>query len=357
MTEPDVMAEGRRAEQRTLAAEQAAEYLLTPPEALSARQRAELVDWLRESPVHVAEMLRVSHVHAALQAYSGWDQHSTGGTAPAADVIALHRVAPARAPNVRRAPRRGMWAAAAALLMVLVGTAWLMRTWGQLVLQTLPGERRELTLADGSVVDLAPASMVKVRFDAGERNLWLVRGEAFFRVRKDPQRPFVVAVDGMHVRAVGTAFGVRREGQGAVVTVLEGKVSVTHAPSGSSASVSTNAPVLVAANEQVRVPERGAVGPVRQVDASAEAAWTSGELVFDDQTVEAVVRRFNAYNRMQIVIDDPQLGARRVSGVFRTSDPESFVSFLESVVDLSAVRVDDQHIRIGVADHAAVAAP
>lgn len=359
MSESDVMAEQRRAERRELAAQQAAECLLVSPEGLSTQQRAELVDWLRESPLHVAEMLRVSRVHAALQAYRGWERHAPDDKAPAAEVVALRTGAPVGSQVVARGPgrRRALWASAAALAMVIAGSAWLMRTWGQQTFRTLPGERRELTLADGSIVNLAPATGLRIRFNGDERTLWLLRGEAFFQVHKDTQRPFVVVINNMRVRAVGTAFSVRREQQGAVVTVLEGRVSVTNAPPHAATSTNPLTTILVGANEQLRMPKPGASSPVRQVNATVEVAWAVGELVFDDQPVEDVVRRFNAYNRMQIVIDDPQLGARRISGVFRASDPESFVSFLKSVAGDAAVRVDDQRIHIGGAEQGAPAAP
>lgn len=359
MSAADIMDGERRAARRELAAQQAAECLLAPAEGLPAQQRAELVDWLRESPLHVAEMLRVGRVHAALQSYRGWDQHVPDQKAPAAEVVPLHaRTAVDRqAADRGRGPRRALWASAAALALVIAGSAWLMRSWGQQTFQTLPGERRELTLADGSIVSLAPATGLRVRFNDSERRLWLLRGEAFFQVHKDPQRPFVVAIDDMRVRAIGTAFSVRREQQGAVVTVLEGRVSVTDTASHAATSARPVTTILVGANEQLRVPESGAVSPVRQVNATVEVAWTVGELIFDDQPVEDVVRRFNAYNRTQIVIDDPQLGARRISGVFRASDPQSFVSFLQSVAGDAAVRVDDQRIHVGGAEQGAPAAP
>jgi transmembrane sensor len=359
MTAADATAEERRAERRDLAAQQAAEYLLVPTGELSVQRRAELVDWLRESPLHVAEMLRVSRVHAALQACRSWEQHAPDDRVPAAEVVALRAGAPVdrQAAGRGRGRRPALWASAAALAMVIAGAAWLMRTWGQQSFQTLPGERRELTLTDGSIVNLAPASELRVRFNGDERQLWLLRGEAFFQVHKDPQRPFVVAINNMRVRAVGTAFSVRREQQGAVVTVLEGRVSVTNTPPHAAAPARPVTAILVGANEQLRMPEPGALSPVRHVNATVEVAWTVGELIFDDQPVEDVVRRFNAYNRMQIIIDDPQLGARRISGVFRASDPQSFVSFLQSVAGDASVRVDDQLIHVGGAEQGAPAAP
>lgn len=362
MSEFDVEKGEKRAERRELAAQQATEWLLVPPEELSPQQRAELVDWLRESPVHIAEMLRVSRVHAALLAYRGWEGHAPDGAASTGEVIAFRGRAPVArhdGGSVRAGRRWAMWASAAMLALVVAGSAWLMQTWGRQTLQTLPGERRELTLADGSVANLAPATELEVRFDGGERNLSLLRGEVFFHVRKDPQRPFIVAVDGMRVRAVGTAFSVRRDEQGVVVTVLEGRVSVTGAPprAAKSASASPPAAVLLGANEQLHMAEHGAADPVRQVDATMELAWASGELAFDDQPVDEVARRFNAYNRVQIVIDDPQLAARRVTGVFRASDPESFAGFLQSVAGAASVRVDDRTIHIGSAGQGAAAAP
>ena len=59
-------------------------------------------------------------------------------------------------------------------------------------------------------------------------------------------------------------------------------------------------------------------------------AWTVGQLEFDSQAVADVAQRFNAFNRVQIVIRDSQLAARRVTGVFRIADPESFVTFIEA---------------------------
>jgi transmembrane sensor len=49
----------------------------------------------------------------------------------------------------------------------------------------------------------------------GLRQVKLDRGEAWFQVAKDPQRPFVVESGPVRVRAVGTAFSVRRREGGA----------------------------------------------------------------------------------------------------------------------------------------------
>lgn len=361
---------------RELAAREAAEWVLELQRgSLGAAQREELVDWLRESPLNVAEFLRVARVAQALDGFQSWARLPEAAAniiewtrEPAAarsldsqdsrdlsrepgsprgvdsprnldslrDLGCSHGLDSLRHPRSFARPRgrRFAWAAAAGGAAAAVAAVWLIHSTAGGTLRTAAGERREVTLADGSIVNLASASEIRVRFAATERDLQLLRGEAFFRVHKNPQRPFIVEVSGSQVRAVGTAFGVRREQTSAVVTVVEGVVSVS-VSAGQAASLPAGGapmalPLLLGANQQVRIPDAGAPPSVKTVNGSIEMAWTAGELIFDDEPLAEVVRRFNAHNRLQIVITDPALAARRVSGVFRASDPESFVAFIQA---------------------------
>jgi len=387
-----------RARRRELAAREAAEWLLQlRQEPLGAAQREELTDWLRESPLNVAEFLRIARITQALDGFQGWDQLPVP-TQGAADNIIEWTREPATAASLRglgsphgakssrdldspgeldfphelslrrdvdsarnldssrglhrprrvAVPRRRRYGWAAAGGAAAAVTAfWLFHLTTGDMLRTAPGERREVTLADGSIVNLAPASEIRVHFADTERDLRLLHGEAFFRVHKDPQRPFIVAVNGNRVRAVGTAFGVRREQAGAVVTVVEGVVSVSagQAPSLPPGGAPAAAPLLLGANQQMSIPNDGAQPSVKAVNGSIEVAWTAGELIFDDEPLADVVRRFNAHNRLQIVITDPTLAARRVSGVFRASDPESFVAFIQTAGATPAMQREGDRIQ------------
>jgi transmembrane sensor len=191
------------------------------------------------------------------------------------------------------------------------------------VYRTPAGQRTQITLADGSTMTLAPYSRVTVRFEERQRSVQLDHGEALFHVAKDAQRPFIVQVESTRVRAVGTLFDVGRNSAGIVVTVVEGRVTV-------SAAAAPDLPkVSVGENQQLL--RTGGTSQLRQVDAPAEVAWTTGELVFHDETVNEVVDRFNRYNEVKIRVLDTTTGARRVSGNFVLSDPQSFVAFVNSV--------------------------
>lgn len=352
-----------RARSRELAAFEAANWAVELRlGALGAAQREELVDWLRESPLNVAEFLRIARVSQTLDGFRGWDQLPDPPASESDNIIQWTRnLADSRGPDAHDPPefprspdpspgvdsphnpgpprhsfharrRRAGWAVAVGGLVMAGAAFWLLDLTAGHTLRTAPGERREVTLADGSIVNLAPDSEIRVQFIESERDLRLLRGEAFFRVHKNAQRPFVVEVAGNRVRAVGTTFGVRRDQAGAVVTVLEGVVSVSARPMLPlfTASAPVAAPLLLGANQQVTIPDDGVPSRVKVVNSPVEVAWAAGELIFDDEPLAEVARRFNAHNRLQIVITDPALAARRVSGVFRTSDPESFVAFIQA---------------------------
>ncbi len=91
---------------------------------------------------------------------------------------------------------------------------------------TAVGAQRELPLPDGSRVVLNTETEIAVAYTPAERRLELRRGEAHFIVTKDSARPFVVSVDGVAIRAVGTTFNIRRRGDTADVLVTEGRVRV-----------------------------------------------------------------------------------------------------------------------------------
>lgn len=341
------------AERRRRAAEDAASWLLRLESgSLSLEERTQFVDWLRESPVHIAEMLHVSRLRNSLAAFSGWENIAPLDRSQDAPVAAVSISPGGLVPFVRpRWPRmssRGWFASAVAVVAVVaVFSAMLAGRLRQTVISTQVGERREFTLADGSEVSIAPDSIMRVTLGAHERLVVLNRGQAFFHVSKDPNRPFIVDAGHARTRAVGTSFNVERLNDVVVVTVVEGRVAVSPAnrrlPGAGASSVPS---ISVGANEQVAIAANGSAAPVRQVNSTRATAWLQGQLIFDNDTVAEVVRRFNMYNRVQVRILDDSLGLRPVTGVFRATDPESFVAFLHAAAGVRVSRADTNEILI-----------
>ncbi len=337
-------------ERRRRAGEEAAEWWLRLQSADTPReQREALVDWLRESPLHIAEMLRVASVHGALEQFEHWARIATGGSSNDEDVIVtLPARSDTQVPAAARPPVL-RWSAAAVVACVAITVTLLLPGLRGEVIETERGERREVALADGSVVQIDPETRLRVRFEDRARRVVLDSGRALFRVAKNPQRPFLVEADATTVRAVGTAFGVERKEQGVVVTVVEGKVAIegSAALTAAEATEGPGAGIFLTANEQVSVPFAGSVAEIRKVDSSRALAWAEGRLIFEDTPIGEVVEQFNRYNSIQLRVQGGQLARRTISGVFNAANPEAFIDFIQAT---TSVRVErDSHGNIVIA--------
>jgi len=333
-----------QSERREHAAQEAAEWMLRLQDQNTTRaQRAEYVRWLRESPLHVAEMLRITHVHSALAHFPYWNEIAPLDVSfPPVSTLELPRATNRRGADMSK-PRRSAWfwpAGVTAVFVVVSLVLTYMAHLGPQTIRTGAGERREVTLVDGSVVRISPKTTLLVRFTEQERWVRLSRGDAVFRVAKDRVKPFLVETDHARVRAVGTQFGVEYQGNVVIVTVEEGRVAVTQPATGLAplAQALPQIEVSLGADQQIVVPQAGPMGSIRKVDSRRELSWADGRLVFEQDPVAEVVQRFNRFNRVQIQIRDPKLAARPVSAVFDASDPEAFIAFLESVANVRVTR-------------------
>jgi transmembrane sensor len=261
--------------------------------------RAELDTWLEED---------TRHQGAYLKAQAVFDHLDRLAIIPA---TRFERASPN--PSRRRLLIGGT---AAALAASAAGIAlWLPNRH---LIATPVGEIRRVPLNDGSIVTVNTNSELAVNLKANLRQLTLDKGEVWFDVAKDGKRPFVVAAGPVRVRAVGTAFAVRRRDDGADVLVTEGTVETwTVGDEANRARVQAGAQVFVS----------DVAGPSKIVMASAQIdrtlAWRQGEIALDGLTLGAAAEEFNRYNTRQITID-PSLINKRLVGWFHTNEPETF---------------------------------
>lgn len=330
-------------------AEQAAEWLFAfEDEPLTESRRSAFVAWLKRSPVHVEEFLAVSALHRQM------------GSMPALQVPLDELLEEARRTVVslgdaeqqaqtpgRRLRHRRAWAIAATMLLVAAGTLLTLgvRNAGTQTYRSAVGEQRSIALEDGTVIMLNTASEVRVHFTPHHRTAVLVSGEAMFDVAKNPARPFDVAAGPMAVRVVGTRFNLYRQDAQTTLTVLEGKVAVQPATVprtdivGSDKAVQSSPPPKrqVIAGEQLIVAANGRMQEPPQVNVERATAWTARRVIFDEEPLAEVVDQFNRYNQRHLIIDDPQLSARKLSGAFKVNDMDVFIAFLKQQPDMRVI--------------------
>jgi transmembrane sensor len=215
------------------------------------------------------------------------------------------------------------------------------------VYTTRAGERRVVTLADGSQVALDSRSEVRVQYSAHARELTLTRGQARFDVAHDIEKPFTVTADGHKVIATGTSFNVDLFGPSLLVTLIEGRVVVSSTPSLSVlTTIDTPIPrITLDAGEQVVFSPK-APPSVARVNLGQATAWENGEIVSENDSLATVVARINRYAQHAVIIGDPQTGDLRISGVFHTGDIDGFVSTIVAYLPVRAEQEADGTTRL-----------
>lgn len=220
---------------------------------------------------------------------------------------------PARRAAAR--PHRGRWMVAgaslalAACIVFVVGPALILRL--QADYRTETAELRGVELQDGSEVTLAPGSAIAVSYETAERRVHLLRGEAFFAVKPNPDRPFRVAARSVTASVLGTSFDVRLDDKAVVVAVQEGTVRVD-----ADAATAT-----LQAGQSARVSGGGQLRPSSE-PPDLVAAWRQGKLYLQNRALGDAVEELRRYFNGTIIVADTSLMDRPTTGVFNLADPE-----------------------------------
>ncbi len=211
-----------------------------------------------------------------------------------------------------------VWQRVAAVAVVVVMTGlgvlaghWLMPSQqgaeGMLSIRTGVGERSNVTLPDGTEVQLN--AKTTVRYDCSmphsERRVQ-VDGEAYFNVAKDAEHPFVVSADGVDVTCLGTAFNIRNYGEERNVSVLltEGKVRVS----------AGEADLTMEPNSRV-VFDKGSQSMSKQlVNPENYLCWLNNEIRYNDHTLEEIAAELSRNYNIRIVITSDRLREERFTG-------------------------------------------
>lgn len=257
--------------------------------------RLDFERWLDQSPAHALAWADAGHVSQLL------------GRLP------VSTASPGRRRGALIAAVSGMAAALLALAVMAPSTA---TRWAADHV-TGAGQEDSITLADGSIVRLAPRSAIKVRLDGDRRDVRLLEGEAYFEVAPDAARPFHVDSGETRVTVLGTGFDVRRGEAGTDVAVRHGRVRVERPGED---------PALLTDGAWSRARAGGVEngdGPPRIV-----GAWRHDRLVAVDQPVSEMLHDARRHHAGAILLTNRRLAERTVTGVYDMTDPAAGVAVM-----------------------------
>ncbi|MPN14980.1 hypothetical protein SDC9_162309 [bioreactor metagenome] len=202
-------------------------------------------------------------------------------------------------------------------------------------IETTYGERKDITLPDGSMVILNSCSRLRypTKFTQQTREVRL-QGEAFFDVAKDPDRQFVVSAGQFCVKVLGTAFNIKSYDMDEITSVKvdRGKVQIEM----------PEATMRLSAQERVEVNSlRGTIK--KRQDLYETAGWRKGCLYFDATPIQDVARELEREYNCSIVFQEGQEFDNLISG---EHDNQSLESVLQSLEYISGIKYkkNNRHI-------------
>lgn len=291
---------------------EAADWLMRLSEgSVDDVERQDWERWRTSSPAHRQAWARAELLLSKLQ-----------GLPPALAMPSLDRPS-----NPERRAAMGKLATLLALTPLAWGS-WKLNDWQQWTAdyRAPVGERRDLTLTDGSQVTLNTDTAIDVYFDQRQRLLLLRRGEILVQTALDPSpvaRPFMVQTSEGRMQALGTRFSVR-EGSGYTrLAVLEGAVRIQLKGIGEK---------LVEAGQSSGFTAL-AIDELKPVDKSV-LAWTQGMMMADNMRLADFVSELTRY-RNGVLRCDPAIANLRISGAFPISDTRRTLNMLAQTYPIS----------------------
>jgi len=206
------------------------------------------------------------------------------------------------------------------------------------VLQTAKGELRQITLADGSLIELNSDTELAVHYGWLGRSLELVRGEALFSVAPGKWRPFEVSAGGGKLRDIGTRFDVAIGPSANRISVLEGAIDLRLPATGEQRQ--TGVGQMMTYNAATVLSEPAAA------DVKTFAVWRNRKLIFRNTQLSEVARELERYHPVHVRLVDPSLNNLTLGGVFDNNDLERFLATLEAVLPVDIKRAKNGDVLI-----------
>ncbi|MCO7564774.1 FecR family protein [Pseudomonas sp. S 311-6] len=193
---------------------------------------------------------------------------------------------------------------------------------------------RQVTLGDGSVVELNLNTELRYLNYKDQRQVTLVKGEAFFKVEHDSAHPFIVRAGHGQTRVTGTQFNVWKYQDQVEVTLVEGSVLVSS--NGSDGGYRLGPGMQASYHAGDFEPTLAQSG-----DYGNDLAWRNGKLILDNLSLSQALPVINRYLDKPLQLADDNTGKLRVSGVYNTREVHRLVDNLPQVLPVYLTRSKD----------------
>lgn len=243
---------------------------------------------------------------------------------------------------------------AATLVLCAATLVWLLREPALTSEHNMRGTRSLIKLADGTTVWLNADSELKypARFKGNVREVYL-KGEAYFDVAKDAEKPFVVHTDRMKVNVLGTSFNVRSYPDDSTyeATLITGLVEVVMVADPAQKFRLKPSEKLIVANKQDSIYDAqrtpvisAATYFTREDSAIIETAWVDNKLIFNDESFASLATRMERWYNVTIQFENSAIQQLRFTGLFKKETLTQALEALQLTERFSYKLYDDRVI-------------
>ncbi|MEI6767046.1 MAG: FecR domain-containing protein [Bacteroidota bacterium] len=196
----------------------------------------------------------------------------------------------------------------------------------------------ESKLPDGTSVTLNAGTTLSYpsEFSKSHRDVSL-KGEAYFNVTHDAQKPFIIEADGVMIEVLGTSFYVNTNPTENNVTVIlsNGKVAVYRKNSPSERTI-------MAPGDKVEMPKTSAVAVKTVNDDQNFLAWKTHEFIFNNERLDNIISKLNLVYRSQIKLENPELANCLLTATFSNQSLDAVLKVIEATLDIKIKKSGSQ---------------
>ena len=205
--------------------------------------------------------------------------------------------------------------------------------------KTLPGQMLKDTMPDGTIVHLAPKSVIRYTqgFGKHDRNI-ILEGQAFFEVTKDAHQPFTVQAGDLSVQVLGTRFNVTyyKGVDSAAVSLVDGRVQVNVPAQQKPYELQPGQELYYDSHEQHAY--------TRNYDVEAITGWTSRLLIFRNEPLSVVAKKLEQLYDVEISFADPAMAGYKLFARFNDK-PLKYILDVVKATDNLDYTINGRQIR------------
>lgn len=204
---------------------------------------------------------------------------------------------------------------------------------------TNTGEVKKLTLPDGSNVWLNSQSTIifPEKFDRKKRNVFLI-GEAFFKVEKNPEKPFFVNTSAMVVKVLGTSFNISNYNNDPTLSTIlvEGKVELIN-------KVAKGKNIVMSPNEEVLLNKTNGEISIDKKPEPLVAPWREGRFRFYKTDLLSIAHQLERKYDCQIVIVDKAAETMKFTADFEDEGLDKILGLLNKAHSFNLKKKENKY--------------